>query len=126
MRLTVEYMKDGELENVRGWIVRVAHNLAVNVLKRERGPLGNAESQASLMQNRADPATGPEELYSRQERSMLLQSVLSGFKLQHRQCFQMRAQGFRYKDIGLALGMSEQRAAFLVKKVAVRLAAICG
>jgi len=126
MRLTMEFMKEGEFENVQGWIVRVAHNLAINLLKKERGPVVYMESHASLMENRADPASNPEEAYSKEERSRLMYSALLKLKPQHRQCFQMRAQGFRYKDIGLALGISEQRVAFLVKQVAVRLAAICG
>ena len=53
-----------------------------------------------------------------------------GFHVQHQQsfvdaCAEMRAQGLRYKDIGLAFGISEQRVAFIVKQVTVRLAAAC-
>jgi RNA polymerase sigma-70 factor (ECF subfamily) len=55
-----------------------------------------------------------------------MKSALEALKPKHRQCFEMRVQGFAYKDISLALGISEQRAAFVVKQVAVRLAAICG
>jgi RNA polymerase sigma-70 factor (ECF subfamily) len=126
MRLTMELLKESKIENVQGWIVRVAHNLAVNLLKKERGQVINAEVHHFLIANRADPALSPEETYSREEQSKLMKTVLASLKPQHRECFQMRAQGFRYKDIGLALGISEQRAAFLVKQVAVRLAAICG
>jgi RNA polymerase sigma-70 factor (ECF subfamily) len=126
MRLTMEFMKEGEFENVQGWIVRVAHNLAVNVLKKERGQVLDTELHTSLVDNRADPTSSPEEVYSKQERYRLMHSVVKSLKPQHRRCFQMRVQGFRYKDIGLALGISEQRAAFLVKQVAVRLAAIFG
>jgi RNA polymerase sigma-70 factor (ECF subfamily) len=126
MRLTMEFMKEGELENVQGWIVRVARNLAINVLKKERGPALNAESHTSLMENQADPTSSPEEVYSKQERYKLMHTLVESLKPQHRRCFQMRAQGLRYKDIALAIGISEQRAAFLVKQVAVRLAAIFG
>lgn len=128
MRLTNELLKEKEsnIENLQGWIVRVAHNLAVNLFKRERSKLIDSESAALLIENRVDPALSPEEVYAQKEQKMRLKLVLSTLRPLHRQCFQLRAQGFRYKDIGQALGISEQRAAFIVKQVAVRLAAICG
>ncbi|HEY1742003.1 MAG TPA: sigma-70 family RNA polymerase sigma factor [Granulicella sp.] len=126
MRLTMELLKENKIENVQGWIVRVAHNLAINVLKKERGTVVNDEARSFVMENRADPALSPEETYANKEQFKLMRTVLSSLKPQHRQCFQMRAQGFPYKDIGLALGFSEQRAAFVVKQVAVRLAAVYG
>ena len=126
MRLTMELLKENKIENVQGWIVRVAHNLAINVLKKERGTVVNEEARSFVMENRADPALSPEETYANKEQFKLMRTVLSSLKPQHRQCFQMRAQGFPYKDIGLALGFSEQRAAFVVKQVAVRLAAVYG
>jgi RNA polymerase sigma-70 factor (ECF subfamily) len=124
MRLATELLKRDDIENVQGWIVRVAHNLAADLLRKERGPVIAAESASFVMENRADPGLSPEEAYSKKEQSRRMKIVLSTLKPQHRQCFQMRTQGFRYKDIGLALGISEQRAAFVVKEVAVRLAVI--
>jgi len=126
MRLTMEILKESKFENVQGWIVRVAHNLAINVLKKEHWVVGKEEARAFFLENRADPALSPEETYLKKEQAKLMKAALSSVKPQHRQCFQMRAQGLAYKDIGLALGFSEQRAAFVVKQVAVRLAAACG
>jgi len=124
MRLATELLKRDDIENVQGWIVRVAHNLAADLLRKERGPVMTAENASFVIENRADPGLSPEEAYSKKEQSRRMKIVLSTLKPQHRQCFQMRTQGFRYKDIGLALGISEQRAAFVVKEVAVRLAVI--
>jgi len=124
MRLATELLKENEIENVQGWIVRVAHNLAADLLKKERGPVITTQNATFAIENRADPALSPEEAYSKKEQSRQMKIALSTLKPQHRQCFEMRAQGFRYKDIGLAIGISEQRAAFVVKEVAVRLAAI--
>jgi RNA polymerase sigma-70 factor (ECF subfamily) len=126
MRLTMEMLKESEVGNMQGWIVRVAHNLAVNLLKKDRGPVLAEETQNRLLLNRADTALTPEESFSEQEQAARIKDALSKLKPMHRECFQMRAQGFRYKDIGMALGISEQRAGLLVKQVAVRLAAICG
>ncbi len=125
MRLTSKLLEKDDIENVQGWVVRVAHNLAVDVLKEEcRKIIGDDEP--FLIENRADPSLNPEEAYCRNERSIRMTLALWELKPQHRQCFQMRAHGFRYKDIGVALGISAQRAAFVVKQVAMRLATICG
>jgi RNA polymerase sigma factor (sigma-70 family) len=126
MRLTVRLLANDDIKNVQAWVIRVSHNLAVDVLKKERGEVAADETTAFLIENRADPSLNPEEVYFRSEQSIQMELALSTLKPQQRECFQMRAHGFRYKDIGVALGISEQRAAFIVKKAAVRLAAICG
>lgn len=126
MRLTMELIRENSIENAQGWIVRVAHNLAVNLLKRENHAFLAADAPAFSLENQADPSLGPDEAYSQNEQVRRMKSALSTLKPKHRQCFEMRVQGFAYKDISMALGISEQRAAFVVKQVAVRLAAICG
>jgi RNA polymerase sigma-70 factor, ECF subfamily len=127
MRLTGILLRGTEIENIGGWIVRVAHNLAIDVLKKERLGVMSSEGAAFAIENRVDTAMmSPEEAYASKEQNTKMEEALRSLKPQHRQCFQMRAQGLRYKEIGVALGISEQRAAFVVKQVAVRLAAICG
>jgi RNA polymerase sigma-70 factor (ECF subfamily) len=125
MRLTLELLKEKEIENAQGWIVRVAHNLAVNLLKKERGPAMTAEGTTFAIENCVDSAMSPEETYLKKEIFKRIKNALTNLKPQHRQCFEMRMQGFPYKDIGTALKISEQRAALVVKQVAVRLATIC-
>jgi RNA polymerase sigma-70 factor (ECF subfamily) len=79
-----------------------------------------------VFNNCADPRLSPEEAYLKNERISRMETALSSFSKLNQQCFHMRVQGFRYKDIAMALGISEQRVAFVVKQVAMRLAAICG
>ncbi len=126
MRLTAALLKNTEIDNVQGWIVRVAHNLAIDTLKKTSAGAISGEEVSYLIANRADPALNPEEAYVKKEKAAQIRIALATLKPQHRECFQMRAHGFRYKTIGQALGISEQRAAFVVKQVAVRLAALCG
>jgi RNA polymerase sigma-70 factor (ECF subfamily) len=123
MRLTAELLKENQIENVQGWIVRVAHNLAVDLLKKQREPNLAAETATFVIENRVDPSLSPEEAYLMKERFSRMNTALSTLKPLHRQCFQLRAQDVCYKDIGHAVGISEQRAAFIVKQVAMRLAA---
>jgi len=126
MRLTTQLLQEDDIDNVQGWIVRVAHNVAVDVLKKNDRDSAGAFDHASALENRIDPTPNPEEAYSRKEQIRRMEIALSTFTPQQRQCFQLRARGFRYKDIGVLFGISEQRAAVIVKQVAVRLAAICG
>jgi RNA polymerase sigma-70 factor, ECF subfamily len=126
MRLTTELLQENDIENVQGWIVRVAHNLAVDALKKKNRRAAKTPEIASVLEDRIDPASSPEDAYLKKEQISRIEIVLSTINPQQRHCFHLRVQGFRYKDIGLALGISEQRAAFIVKKVSVRLAAHFG
>jgi RNA polymerase sigma-70 factor (ECF subfamily) len=126
MRLTVELEKKGSMENVQGWVVRVAHNLAMKRRKDSTRDAVISSDSPLALKNYADPGLSPEETYLKNERISRMETALSSFSALNQQCFHMRVQGFRYKDIAMALGISEQRVAFVVKQVAMRLAAICG
>ncbi|WP_213805467.1 sigma-70 family RNA polymerase sigma factor [Granulicella sp. dw_53] len=127
LRLTTEFIQGNDIANVQGWIVRVAHNLVVDVIKnKERDAARTAEISSIPFETFVDPKEGPEEAYQRKEQINRMESALLTLSLQQRQCFNLRVQGFRYRDIADALGISEQRAAIVVKQVAVRLAALCG
>jgi len=126
LRLTTQLMQEDNIENVQGWIVRVAHNFAVDMLKKNDRDSAGTSDHTFALETYVDPTPNPEEAYSKKEQIKRMQIALSTLNPQQRQCFDLRARGFRYKDIGLAFGISEQRAAFIVKQVAVRLAVICG
>ena len=126
LRLTTQLMQENDIENVQGWIVRVSHNFAVDMLKKNDRDSAGTSDHTFALETYVDPTPNPEEAYSKKEQIKRMQLALSALNPQQRQCFDLRARGFRYKDIGLAFGISEQRAAFIVKQVAVRLAAICG
>jgi RNA polymerase sigma-70 factor, ECF subfamily len=126
MRLTTQLLQADDIDNLQGWIVRVAHNFAVDVHKKNDRDSAGTSDRIFALENRIDPTPNPEEAYSKKEQIERMEIALSTFNLQQRQCFLLRAQGFRYKDIGIAFGISGQRAALIVKQVAVRLAAICG
>jgi RNA polymerase sigma-70 factor (ECF subfamily) len=125
--LTRALRQENGIENVPGWIVRVAHHLAVDVIKRKKR---NSERMRSVtpfqLDSITDPRDTPEQALLKKDQKRQIDLALAQFNPQHRQCFYMRAQGFRYKDIGMAFGLSEQRVALIVKNMTVRLAVICG
>jgi len=62
MRLTTELLKQNEIENVQGWIVRVAHNLAIDGMKKkQKEALRNTDNTNVAIESCVDPAVGPEE-----------------------------------------------------------------
>jgi RNA polymerase sigma-70 factor (ECF subfamily) len=125
--LTAALLQKTEIENVQGWIVRVSHHLAVDVIKqKERNANRIRDLSAFEFDSIRDRASSPEETLLKQEQTQRIETALSQFTPLQRQCFYMRAEGFRYKDIALALGISPQRVERVVKKVTVRLAAVCG
>jgi RNA polymerase sigma-70 factor (ECF subfamily) len=127
LRLTTELAEGKEIENVQGWIVRVAHNLAIDVRKRtERDAVTRMDLEEMEIQHPlVDPGATPFEKYQQEERLHHMEAALVTLTAQQLQCFHMRVEGFRYKDIAGALGISEQRAALVLKQVAVKLAAVC-
>jgi RNA polymerase sigma-70 factor, ECF subfamily len=126
MRLATQLSEGKKIGNMRGWIVRVAHNLVVNLLKSERHPLFFADAPAFVIENCVDPAVGPDETYRKIEQVRRIKSALPTLTPQYRQCFEMRVAGFSCKDIGFALGISEQRVSVILKEATVKLAQMCG
>jgi RNA polymerase sigma-70 factor (ECF subfamily) len=58
MRLAIELPKKGGMENVQGWIVRVAHNLAMKALKDSKRDAANSDNSL-VLKNYADPRLSP-------------------------------------------------------------------
>lgn len=93
-------------ENLRGWIFRVAHNLA---LKRRRAGtrfLDVRETDTAWEANRLDPGLNPEEQLAAMQRCNRLLAVLCVLPEQDRHCLQLRAEGLRYREIAEVLGVS--------------------
>jgi RNA polymerase sigma-70 factor, ECF subfamily len=129
LRLTAQLLAGREIGNPQGYIVRVAHNLAVRQRKEVRQETASVPQpgQKKIHQNeQPDPENNPEQAYLEKEQRMRMRSALKKLTPRQQHGFLMRAQGFRYQDIALALGISEQSAHELVRRAAERLEAICG
>jgi RNA polymerase sigma-70 factor, ECF subfamily len=100
------YLRAGNrIENVRGWVFRVAHNLTVNQGKRRRFevPGGLALEQ---WHHHSDPAHDPEQLLLDDERSSRFRQGLGYLTEHQRQCMQLRAEGFQTQQIAEILHIS--------------------
>jgi len=92
-------------DHPRGWLFRVAHNLALRRRERNRRPEEGLANELAG-EGPADPAPGPEEqLIFRQTQRRLL-AVWQVLPEQDRHCLTLRAEGVRYREIAQILGMS--------------------
>jgi RNA polymerase sigma-70 factor, ECF subfamily len=113
-----KHLHDGErIENVRFWIFRVAHNLAVNRQKRERiyEPL-DEPTWEDICERLVDSALDPEQLLLWQEKMQRLHAAMAWLSPQERQCLHLRAEGFRYREIGEILGIATPSVAEFLRR----------
>jgi RNA polymerase sigma-70 factor (ECF subfamily) len=111
--------------NLRGWIFRVAHNLALKCRRRSgRTPLQSLEGAVSEAEGRPDPAPNPEEQLASGQRRVRLLAVVRALPERDRSCLFMRAEGLGYREIAGALGVSLGWVCLSVKRSLDRLARV--
>ena len=93
------------LSNFRGWIFRVAHNLA---LKRRRSSLvfGLNRDQHHLLTQQAAPDSSPEAHFAFKQMHQRLRAVFKVLPEQEQRCLHLRAEGLKYRDIARVLNIS--------------------
>ena len=92
-------------ENLRGWLFRVAHNIALKSRYRTRREL-EARAEANPADLAIDPSPSPEaQVVNSQTRQRLL-AVVEALPEQCRRCLFLRAEGLRYREIAGILDMS--------------------
>jgi RNA polymerase sigma-70 factor (ECF subfamily) len=93
--------------NLRGWIFRVGHNLALKqrarTTRRQKTETAWDRSLADLV---IDPGANPEQQLVEDRRERRLRSVMLALPERERQCLYLRAEGLRYREIARALNMS--------------------
>ena len=93
-------------ENVRGWLFRAAHNLAVKKSMRSRNDPAKTGSLAPVEEVVMDPGLNPEDQFAFSQRQKRVMSVVRALPEQHRLCLYLRAEGLRYREIAEVLDMS--------------------
>ena len=93
-------------ENLRGWIFRVAHNLALKRRYANRKSRDVMEADWAIAERQFDPSPGPEEQVWFNQRRHRLLAVLSTLPEEDQCCLRLRAEGLRYREIASILGVS--------------------
>ncbi len=92
--------------NVRGWLFRAAHNLAVKKNVRSRSDRDKTGSLIAVEELAIDPALNPEDRFVLNQTQKRLMSVVRALPQQHGWCLYLRAEGLRYREIAEVLDMS--------------------
>jgi RNA polymerase sigma-70 factor, ECF subfamily len=92
--------------NLRAWIFRVAHNLALKQLYANRRSNSKTVSDWAIAEEQFDPSPDPEEQLSWAQRRHRLLAVVRVLPEADQGCLRLRAEGLRYREIASALGMS--------------------
>ncbi len=123
LKLYEQLSRGGQIENIRGWTFRVAHNLAINGLKGRKhlAPMTD-EQWESVVQTREDPRPGPEEQLLDKEKMAHIHDTLGKLSRLQRQCVHLRIEGFRYREIAEILEVSVPSVAESLRRAIVKLA----
>src|SRR2546430_4867341 len=88
--------------NIRAWVFRVAHNLAID--QQRKKVLLEPFDSVNWGQSQ-DPGPGAEERVLAEEQHPRLQRALAQLSSQEKQCLELRAEGLSYQEIAEILEM---------------------
>ncbi len=100
--------------NLRGWVFRVAHNLALKHHRNRR--------ESENVSEPINPALNPEELFETNETQRRMIAVMRTLPEQSRCCLYLRAEGLRYREIAEVLDMSLGSVANCLERSLARIA----
>ncbi len=93
-------------KNLRGWIFRVAHNLALKRRYENHALRDATTSDQAIAERQIDPSPTPEEEAWFTQRRRRLLAVIAALPEDDQDCLRLRAEGLRYREIATVLGIS--------------------
>jgi RNA polymerase sigma-70 factor, ECF subfamily len=122
LKLYRAFHRRQHIENVRFWLFRAAHNLACDQLKREQHfERADDHTWEAIQQQLHDPSLNPEQRVLQMERFERLHGALAWLSPQELKCMHLRAEGFRYREIGEILGIGTKTAAEFLRRAMSKL-----
>ena len=112
----------GDQENIRGWVFRVAHNLARNRQTSYHRRYG--ETLDGGKDFPAEVAT-PEQVVLEKEKLRRFAAAIHLLAKSERECLLLRAAGLRYREIGEVLGIATSTVGDTVARAMKKLAEKC-
>lgn len=122
LRLYKHLHAQGREDNIRGWILRVAHNVASSNRKERRFLIDTSpEDWERISLVAFDPGSGPEELLLRKEKFLRLHRELAELSELQQNCIRLRVEGFRYREIAEILNVTTSTVAGSLRHAVERL-----
>ena len=118
LRLYATLKKGEKIQNPRGWIFRVAHNLG---LKIRAGQSNQGPFDADLESQIADRELNPEQSLLEREQALRFHNAVQRLSEQQRRCLFLRLEGLRYPEIGSILGISASTVGEFLRRAIARL-----
>jgi RNA polymerase sigma-70 factor, ECF subfamily len=118
LRLYVTLKKGEDIQNPRGWIFRVAHNLGLKI-RAKQGTQVPFDAELELKLRSAE--LNPEQSLLEREQNILFHQAVQGLSEQQRRCLLLRLEGLRYPEIGSALGISASAVGEFLRRAIARL-----
>lgn len=103
LRLCQHVSAGGTQSNVKGWVFRVAHNLARDEHRRRQRRPSQSLDEDPVHAAYSDPAASPEQQAIVQQRQARLAVALDQLPRHQRECLHLRAEGLRYREIAEVL-----------------------
>jgi len=92
--------------NLKGWLFRVAHNLALKRRTWTRKRQTEMDGHVVVATLQAQITANPEEQLAGAQRQRRLLAVFNALPERDRRCLCLRAEGLRYREIASVLGIS--------------------
>jgi RNA polymerase sigma-70 factor (ECF subfamily) len=93
--------------NLKGWLFRVSHNLALRKRRDgRRDPQNFFAGDMPLHELVIDPSLNPEDQLAASEKQQAIAAVVEALPEQERRCLFLRAEGLRYREIAEVLEIS--------------------
>ena len=122
LRLYKHLHAQGREDNIRGWVFRVAHNVASSRRKGRRFLVDiSPEDWERISLVSSDPGAGPEEMLLRKEKFLRLHREITDLSELQQNCIRLRVEGFRYREIAEILNVSTSTVAGSLRNAIERL-----
>jgi RNA polymerase sigma-70 factor (ECF subfamily) len=108
------------IQQVRFWLFRVAHNLALNRM-RQHDVRSVTQTWDDIAAQWPDPAPSPEQAIIAREEFRRIHATFALLSPQEKQCLQLRVEGFRYREIAEILHVSLPSVAEYVRRAIQKL-----
>jgi RNA polymerase sigma-70 factor (ECF subfamily) len=117
LRLYRALHRGQSITNVRFFVFRVAHNLAFDLREKvQHSQHLDSRTWDELRDLLPDPGLNPEQRVLQMERFERLHVAMAWLSPQETQCLHLRAEGFRYREIGEILNINAKTAAEFLRR----------